>query len=91
MEYFEYSSYQNVIWKKSFPEYEFVTFDKAVNEYYLKYKKSQHQDEEQFEELAWKKFDQIKKDQETRVKRLQEEQEIFKLKAELIEKNIDDV
>ena len=63
MEYFEYSSYENLKFKKNFIEFQHTSFDSAVAEYYSKYKKNQHKDEEQFEELAWRKFDQIKKDQ----------------------------
>ena len=50
------------------------SFNQAVYEYFSKYKKSAHQDEEEFEELAWKKYEQIRKDQEERVHRLIEEQ-----------------
>lgn len=32
-------------------------------EYFAKYKRSAHQEEEDFEELAWKKYEQIRKDQ----------------------------
>ena len=44
MEYFEYSSYENLKFSKSFVEFKHKTFDEAVAEYYSKYKKSQHQE-----------------------------------------------
>ena len=63
----------------------------AVAEYFRKYKHSANEEEEAFEELAWKKYEQIRKDQEERVKKLVEEQETYGGKAELIEKNVQEV
>ena len=41
--------------------------------------------------MAWKKYEQIRKDQEERVKKLIEEQETYGGKAQLIEINIEEV
>ncbi len=43
------------------------------------------------ETIAWKKYENIKQDQEGRIKKLKSEQEEFEFKAYLLEKNVDDV
>lgn len=45
----------------------------------------------EFEQKAWKKFENIKQDQENRLMKLQKEQEEFLLKAGLIQQNVQDI
>lgn len=62
-EYFEFSPFSNCKLDK-WPCAKQESFGLAVAEYFLKYKHSAHEEEEAFEELAWKKYEQIRKDQE---------------------------
>lgn len=82
-DYFEFSPYSNCKLDK-WTCIKQESFGLAVAEYFSKYKHSAHEEEEAFEELAWKKYAQIKKDQEERVKKLVEEQETYGGKAEFI-------
>lgn len=45
----------------------------------------------EYEQKAWKKFENIKQDQENRLQKLQNEQEEYLLKAGLIQQNVQDI
>ncbi|KAL3872530.1 hypothetical protein ACJMK2_035753 [Sinanodonta woodiana] len=68
---------------------EFDTFNKAVDEFYSKME-SQKLDTKalQQEKAALKKLENIKKDHEKRVQELQKEQDVDKIKGQLIEMNL---
>uniref|UniRef100_A0A8C9VER4 Ribosome quality control complex subunit NEMF n=1 Tax=Scleropages formosus TaxID=113540 RepID=A0A8C9VER4_SCLFO len=68
---------------------EFASFDRAVDEFYSKME-SQKMDVKalQQEKQALKKLDNVKKDHEQRLEALHMEQEVDKLKGELVEMNL---
>nr|CAB3264294.1 nuclear export mediator factor NEMF [Phallusia mammillata] len=72
------------------PYQEYETFNKAVDEFFGSLE-SQKQDLKalQYERSALKKLDNIRKDHESRITGLQKEQEEDKVKAALIEENLD--
>jgi len=71
---------------------EMNSFDKAVDEFFTKHDLPDAQkNKEEKKKLAWKKFENIKHDQETRMKKLKAEQDECLQKALLIEHNLKNV
>lgn len=71
---------------------ELDSFDKAVDEFFTKHDLPDAQKgQEEKKKLAWKKYENIKLDQETRMKKLKAEQDECLLKALLIEHNLKNV
>lgn len=67
----DYAPYLHIAYENK-PHRKFDSFSKAVDLYYSVFKKPQEGDE--LEELAWRKYEQIKKDQDARVGKLRTEQ-----------------
>ncbi|EGR31934.1 hypothetical protein IMG5_099620 [Ichthyophthirius multifiliis] len=68
------------------------SFNDCINKYFQKMsKKIEEEQKEDVESIAWKKYLNIKTDQENRIKKLKDEQEEFITKAQLIEENYQDV
>ncbi|CAD8063758.1 unnamed protein product [Paramecium sonneborni] len=66
------------------------TFNEAVHQYFLVVDR-QEENKQSIEDIAWKKFENIKQDQMSRIQKLQAEQDEYIIKAGLIQENIDDV
>jgi predicted ribosome quality control (RQC) complex YloA/Tae2 family protein len=65
------------------------TFNECLDLYFSVMETKSEQNE--FEQKAWKKFENIKQDQENRLLKLQKEQEEYLVKAGLIQNNVQDV
>ncbi|CAD8050635.1 unnamed protein product [Paramecium primaurelia] len=66
------------------------TFNEAVHQYFLVVDR-QEENKQSIEDIAWKKFENIKQDQMSRIQKLQVEQDEYIMKAGLIQENINDV
>lgn len=87
--YFDFAPDLALYHKDKFVQ-EIQNFNEAVDKYFEVIDKTED-NKPTIEDIAWKKFENIKQDQMSRINKLQAEQDEFMVKARLIEENLDEV